>query len=261
MIGGRELNTIFFSQTFRALLGWQIPQNPLRCEPHSKGKLPCKKAISHDFARLKVSTTLRDFPLGRFEAFPVTTRIYGIGNAGTSQRNPGISRKKVWFPWVSKDIPNFLAPPHPKISRPESLALGSNFFPDIRTNFGNSQPIQRPLPRGISRTIKMLRRVNLGTGSKFGTEASKRYGEGSEIAFLDFKEAGKRYRQRKTTAVANYYGFGRRSLFRIEGSFWKQPINSPFPGNSQLINTPSMNRSLTINRLKNKFNKLEGLAL
>ena len=36
-------------------------------------------------------------------------------------KNPGISFQKVWFPWVSKDIPNFLAPtpsrgrppPHP----------------------------------------------------------------------------------------------------------------------------------------------------
>ena len=51
---------------------------------------------------------------------------------------PGISRQKVWFPWVSKDIPNFLAPtpsrgsppPHPKISGPKCLGLGSFFLPD-----------------------------------------------------------------------------------------------------------------------------------
>ena len=29
---------------------------------------------------------------------------------GYSGKNPGISCQKVWFPWVSKDIPNFLAP-------------------------------------------------------------------------------------------------------------------------------------------------------
>ena len=33
------------------------------------------------------------------------------------------------------------------------------------------------------------------------------------------KQAAKRYRQRKTTAVANYYGVGRRSIFCTEGSF------------------------------------------
>ena len=29
--------------------------------------------------------------------------------------------------------------------------------------------------------LKILRRVNFGTGSKFGTDAAKRYGEGSEM--------------------------------------------------------------------------------
>ena len=32
------------------------------------------------------------------------------GNPGTPRQNPGISRQKVWFPWASKDIANFLAP-------------------------------------------------------------------------------------------------------------------------------------------------------
>ena len=42
--------------------------------------------------------------------------------------------------------------------------------------------------------LKMVRRVNFGTGSKFGTDVAKRYGEGSEVLlfFLE-KEAGKRY--------------------------------------------------------------------
>ena len=41
------------------------------------------------------------------------------GTPGMSRQNPRISRQKVWLPWVSKNIPNFLAPtlhveaPHP----------------------------------------------------------------------------------------------------------------------------------------------------
>ena len=53
------------------------------------------------------------------------------------QQNPRISLQKVWFPWASKDILNFLAPtpscgrppPHPKISGPKTLSLGS-FSPE-----------------------------------------------------------------------------------------------------------------------------------
>ena len=32
--------------------------------------------------------------------------------------------------------------------------------------------------------LKILRRVNFGTGRKFGTDAAKRYGEGSEMLVL-----------------------------------------------------------------------------
>ena len=61
------------------------------------------------------------------------------GAAGTSQHNPGISRKKSLISLVSRDIPNFLAPtpsrgrppPQRKISGPKSLGLGSFFFPDF----------------------------------------------------------------------------------------------------------------------------------
>ena len=51
--------------------------------------------------------------------------------------------KKFGFPGLaSKDIPNFLAPtpsrgsppPHPKISGPKRMGLGSFFFPDLRLN-------------------------------------------------------------------------------------------------------------------------------
>ena len=47
------------------------------------------------------------------------------GAPGISQQNLGISRQKVWFPWVSKDIPKFLAPipscgnPHPTRKYPD----------------------------------------------------------------------------------------------------------------------------------------------
>ena len=62
------------------------------------------------------------------------------GISGISRQNPGISREKVWFPWVSKDLPNFLAPTpsrgrpprDPKISGPKGLGLGSFFFPEQR---------------------------------------------------------------------------------------------------------------------------------
>ena len=58
-----------------------------------------------------------------------------LGYAG---KKPGISRPKVWFPWVLKDTPNVLAPtrsrgrqpPHQKIYGPKSLGSGgANFIP------------------------------------------------------------------------------------------------------------------------------------
>ena len=61
------------------------------------------------------------------------------GNSGISRQNPGISRPKSLISLVSRDVSNFLAPtrsrgrppPHPKISGPKSLGLGSFFFPDF----------------------------------------------------------------------------------------------------------------------------------
>ena len=60
------------------------------------------------------------------------------GASGISRQNPGISRQESLIPWVSRDIPNFLAPtpsrgrppPHQKISGLKSLGLGSFFVPD-----------------------------------------------------------------------------------------------------------------------------------
>ena len=63
------------------------------------------------------------------------------GASGISRQNPGISRQKSLIPWVSRDIPNFLAPtpsrgrppPHQKISGLKSLGLGSFFVPETIT--------------------------------------------------------------------------------------------------------------------------------
>ena len=40
-----------------------------------------------------------------------------LGTSGISRQNPGISRQKSLIPWVSRDIPNFLAP-NPSRGRP-----------------------------------------------------------------------------------------------------------------------------------------------
>ena len=65
------------------------------------------------------------------------------GASGISRDFAGISRQKSLIPWVSRDIPNFLAPtpsrgrppPHQKISGLKSLGLGSFFVPE----FGNEK--------------------------------------------------------------------------------------------------------------------------
>ena len=48
------------------------------------------------------------------------------GNSGISRQNPATSRPKGWFPWVSRDIPSFMAPtrsrrnePHPTRRYPD----------------------------------------------------------------------------------------------------------------------------------------------
>ena len=60
------------------------------------------------------------------------------GTSGISRQHPGISRQESLISLVSRDISNFLAPtpshgrppPHPQISGPKSLGLGSFFVPD-----------------------------------------------------------------------------------------------------------------------------------
>ena len=69
--------------------------------------------------------------------------IFSIFSA-TPGKSPGypLRQKKLGVPWVSKDIPNFLAP-HPftwkKISGQKSLGLGSFFLPDPCSWSGVSQ--------------------------------------------------------------------------------------------------------------------------
>ena len=65
------------------------------------------------------------------------------GTSGIFRQNPGISRQQSLVSLVSRDRPNFSAPtpshgrppPHPKISGPKSLGLGSFFFPDVCKQF------------------------------------------------------------------------------------------------------------------------------
>ena len=61
--------------------------------------------------------------------------------------------------------------------------------------------------------LKILRSVNFGTGRKFGTDAAKRYGEGSEmLVFL-----GKR--GRKTVQKVKNYGGSKILRIRAPYSF------------------------------------------
>ena len=61
-------------------------------------------------------------------------------------------------------------------------------------------------------TVLIVWRVNSVQAVKFGTEIRKRYGDCSEMLVFPRKRTEKRYGQSKTTAVAKYYGFQRRSI-------------------------------------------------
>ena len=50
----------------------------------------------------------------------------------------------------------------------------------IRTTFQGPESGTATCPRDPP-VLKILRRVNFGTGSRFGTDVAKRYGEGSEV--------------------------------------------------------------------------------
>ena len=98
-----------------------------------------------------------------------------LGTAGISQQNPGISHQKGLISLVLRDIPNFLAPtpshgrppPHPKISGPKSLRLGSFFFPE------NSQAVLDGVPPTGVATLKVRKgashALNKGPGALLAT--------------------------------------------------------------------------------------------
>ena len=68
-----------------------------------------------------------------------------------------------------------------------------------------------PYPKDPS-APKTVRRVNFGTGTKFGTDVAKRYREGSEVlVFL-----GKRVR--KTVRILKNYGGGK--IVRIRAPYY-----------------------------------------
>ena len=77
------------------------------------------------------------------------------GTSRISRQNPWISRQKSLVSVVSRDIPNFSAPtpsrgrppPHPKISGPKSLGLGSFFLPDPFASRNNSFQDTQGLPQ------------------------------------------------------------------------------------------------------------------
>ena len=68
-----------------------------------------------------------------------STQTFFLKLFGHPKNIPGISRQKVWLPWVSRDMLNCSAPTHsrgrpplhPKISGPKSLGLASLFLPDL----------------------------------------------------------------------------------------------------------------------------------
>ena len=70
--------------------------------------------------------------------------------------------------------------------------------------------------------LKVLRRVTFGTGSKFGTEVAKRYGEGLQMLVFLGKKRQKWVQIVKNYGGIKYYGFGRRIISGKEGYFGKE---------------------------------------
>ena len=59
--------------------------------------------------------------------------------------------------------------------------------------------------------LKILRRVNFGTESKFGTDAAKRYGEGSEMLVFRRQKWQENGGRKRAEYVFEEYGFKHRA--------------------------------------------------
>ena len=109
--------------------------------------------IEHKLFFLKLFGHLRDIP-AKSRDIPPKNRGHKIepkhffsqtfrALPGYPGKIPGYPAKKSLIPWVSRDIPNFLAPtpsrgrppPHQKISGLKSLGLGSFFVPEKKFDF------------------------------------------------------------------------------------------------------------------------------
>ena len=114
---------------------------------------------------------------------------------GYPSKNPGISRKKVWFPWVSKDIPNFLArtpsrgrpPPHPKIlfflMYGVVTLLGDRFLSSAGTgrNFALSMRVPNPSPVLDKNPAPMGPEILSRTGAGVWSKAPKAFPDSSSV--------------------------------------------------------------------------------
>ena len=111
--------------------------------PHAKGGRTLRKGVSLPSKKGRRDKTPTPKTIRGRELNPNIFFSNFSGASGISRQNPGISRQKSLIPWVSRDIPNFLAPtpsrarppPHRKISGPKSLGLGSFFVPGASVDF------------------------------------------------------------------------------------------------------------------------------
>ena len=107
----------------------------------------------HSFARICVFLHLTAFRTTAFGNCRFSSQTFRAP-PGYPGGNPRISRPKVWFPWVSKGIPNFLAPtpsrgrppPHRKISGSRSVGLCSFFFLEYKQGSEPQQEIKDKSP-------------------------------------------------------------------------------------------------------------------
>ena len=97
--------------------------------------------------------------------------------------------------------------------------MGRPFFEPLwASSFQKALDSCITLPKDPS-VLKIVRRENSLRREKNATATAQRYGECSEVLVFLGKIGRKTVRIVKTTAVAKYYGFGRRTIFSTEGSF------------------------------------------